>query len=266
MQDTFDRDLRSHAELFPPIVEGNFASFPEVRAVDYKERPVDLVDWLNRVYRKELFPKNHLIVRHPAIAKPTLLTNHELWLRVSDVLAAEFNFTAKQHAGYKPRISDLVFREKKDFYCGSWSFFRHVWDPFIDLVEDPDQRDEVRESLKYGVDTASFSRPHTPQAPAFFRTKRKPVVTIPVYDEKYHQQRRGRDPRKHRSKVAGTRVRHGKITKHLVPWLAGKPVAHRPILLSEFKRGEKVGIFPTARKALMCQVTIHKIDLSKDVS
>ena len=159
-QAEFDRELRTLAGSFPPIEKCDPSSFPTVRAVNYEGNPVDLVSWLNRVYSGELFPSNERIKRQPLLDDASSLTNHELWMRVSEVLSAEFYFTADQPASYKPRVDQMVFRDKADFFGGSWHFFRQYWEPFIDLIEDDGQKDEIRESLRYGVDTASCSRPH----------------------------------------------------------------------------------------------------------
>ena len=254
-QQNLDKKILEAVKEFPPIMEADSFTIPKVRAVDFKSNSVNLVEWLNLVYTGHLFSDNPKIRQREPITNPQGLSNHQLWELVSEILIAEFWHTAEQDKEYKPRIDNLVFRDKRDFFAGSWGKFRKFWDPFIDMMDDEATRDEIRESLKFGVDTASFSRPFTEERPAFFRTKRKPVVTKPVFSDSYHRERRGRNPKKYDDRIV-TRIRHGKVVKLRVPKLLGTPVAYRPVLLKEAKKQALRGIFPSSMKALECQETI----------
>ena len=231
-------------------------SVPHVDAVNVDGEELNIVEWLNKVYRGELFSNNNLIPPHEQIINVSMISNHELWLRVSEICIAEFHWTVKQVKTYKPNINDLLFRKKQDFYGGAWNLFQEYWMPFVAQMDDADVRDEIEETLKYGVDTASFSKKRTETKPAFFRSKKKPVVSIAVKNAVYRRQFRGRHPRKREMVKQFDRLRHGMQSTMYEPALLHEPVGFRPMLKKQFEQNGKVGSFPTSKAARECATTI----------
>ena len=256
LQRELDAKLLDKIANTRPIIPGDVSTYPTVRAVNIDEEEIDLVKWLNEVYAGLRFASNELIQHHEQILDNHSLTNHELWQKVAIILIAEFKWSSKQSMDYKPNMEDLIFRHKSDFYGGVWNAFGDNWQEFIDLLDDEELKDELKETLKFGVDTSSFSRKKTEKDGAIFRSKSKPVVTVPVFNEDYRRQFRGRHPDKRKLKFKYKRVRRGLKLDVMEPALLGRPVAHRPLLLKDKKKGVLPGIFKTSKKSLDCQETI----------
>ena len=127
IQATLEADILQLVDSIQPIDSNRPETVPNVSAVTLDEQDTDIVDWLNRVYRGELLGNNDLIEHHEQIDDRNMLTNHELWQRVSRILLAEIKWTIKQPDTYNPNITDLIFRNKKHFYGGIWNYFSEFW-------------------------------------------------------------------------------------------------------------------------------------------
>lgn len=134
-------------------------NIPFVRAVNWKGDPVCLKTWLSRVWSGELFPSNPYI-RREAPKNRRGLRNHRQWLLVSEVLAGEYSYWVTKKDSeetFYPNLDWLVFRHPDDFVCGIWKHFSAFWLPLIADIPSERERDEVWESLLFGVDTLSYS-------------------------------------------------------------------------------------------------------------
>lgn len=108
---------------------------PYVRAVNYKGEPVNLRLWLEKVWSGKLFAHNPSIQRFDK--PPKRLRNHRMWQFVSDIYMSEmFHWIEKKDSTSTvyPDVGNLVFRDKRDFYAGSWHTFMNWWMPFVNAV------------------------------------------------------------------------------------------------------------------------------------
>ena len=76
LQEKLDHSLLDVVVQTQAIDRDRPNTFPTVNAVNVEEKPEGLVNWLIRVWKKELFPENHLIPHHELITDKTKITNH----------------------------------------------------------------------------------------------------------------------------------------------------------------------------------------------
>ena len=115
------------------------------------------------------------------------------------------------------------------------------------MIDDPADREEIQESIHYGVDTYSHTEN---RQDAFFRSKRKPLVAIKVFDAKYRLAFKGR---------AGNKYFSDEKTGQ--PFLIEKEIGFRPILARSFVSENQIGFFKTPTATLDCQETVfEKLD------
>ena len=112
-------------------------------------------------------------------------------------------------------MKDLIFRDKNDFFAGSWNLFKQFWLRFVAEYKDEALKDQLYSTLHYGVDTLSFSKHFTPENPARFRSTEANIVSVPIYDASYHSARAGDNHDKHlTSKKLFTRRRYQAGTEY----------------------------------------------------
>lgn len=176
----------------------NAQNIPYVKAVRYNLETgnfevVDLLDWLQQVWDGKLLAHNPYIVRGIKRGRRRW-RNHRLWLFVSDIYIAEFRFWCLKRddqSSIYPRLDELVFRDKTDFYCGSWHQFRAYWQPFIEEIPSLKERDEVQETLEHGADTLSYSQ-YIPRTKPVKHRRNLWLYTRPVRSRSYVRKNMGR--------------------------------------------------------------------------
>ena len=169
-QKVLDADLEKFVETSLQADFSDYNTIRIVRAVNYKNEPMCIVKWLNAYRRRKLFPTLSRPLK-PSLSTPWILpTNHELWLEVSTYLIDIFHhIMSDKDLHPSMHLKYLIFRDKNDFYAGSWNAFKQFWLPFIQEYDDPVLKDNIYSTLHYGVDTLSFSRQFTEDNPTRFR-------------------------------------------------------------------------------------------------
>ena len=143
-------------------------------------------------------------------------------------------------------LSELIFRHKDGFYAGSWNAFKQHWLPFVQEYKDSELKDELYDTLHYGVDTLSFSKHYPLDNPAKFRSPVPNICSLPRYDTKYHQARVGTNPNKHLTvKRLYIRKHYHQSQKYYYDQpksIANRTViGYRPILESHLQKGHNIG-------------------------
>ena len=193
-------------------------------------------------------------------SKDEELSNHQIWREISNILVLVYRYYSQVNSQTKPWISDLIFREKASFFGNTWSYFVDIWRPFINLLDDENEKHLAYDALMYGVDTWSGSQKIPDNFPVNFRSNRRKLTTRPVYDNEVWRRFRGRNPKDRQSRVIKrkfVRRNNVQVRTHFVSKNLNKPAGHRPLPLEQIKTGKtEVGRFKTSTKSLMCQTTI----------
>lgn len=260
-QRVLDDELWTYCERNKIADFSDTSTIRTVRAMDYRGQHICIIHWLNDFRRGKLFPrlKRELLPKYqPPCALPN---NHELWDEVSTYLIQIFHYIMNDPARLSVNLKYLIFRDKNDFYAGSWNAFKNHWMPFIQEYTNERLKQELYSTLHYGVDTLSFSKHHSFEKPTKFRSTETNICSIPRYDSTYYQARAGTTEITFQVKrKLFTRHRYGKVTEYQYDQPAGiarrQPIGYRPILQKDFLNDECLGIFKTGRKAMQCQETI----------
>ena len=260
-QRELDLDLDKYCKENPIADFANTDSIRHVNAVDYKGDPLCLVKWVNDYRTRKLFPALSRPTRPKYRPPMRLPNNHNLWQEVSTYLIEMFHYIMDDPKRLSVNLQYLIFRDKNDFFAGSWNAFKTHWMPFINEYKDERLKQELYSTLHYGVDTLSFSKHHEFSKPTRFRSTEPNICSIPKYDSTYYHARAGTTETTFQVKrKLFTRRRYDTEVKYQYDQPAGisyrKPIGYRPILQADYMNDECLGIFKTGRKALQCQTTI----------
>ena len=121
--------------------------------------------------------------------------NHYLWRIVNQIYLDWFWFIQENHSSSDPyrSMSELIFRNPKDFYTGSWREASDIW--MILMKSLPERfKDETYESIR-GVDLWSHTRRVLRSKPINHRDKRE-LYTVAVTNPEYTARCLGRRARK----------------------------------------------------------------------
>ena len=228
-----------------------------VGAVNGLKKKVKLLDHINFIRKGIYFPRTKWRL---APIKPGTLTDFQEWDLLSTMLYQVVHIYNDMDKSHTIPLHWLICRDKTDFIAGSWNMFSKHWLPLIQYMPDHQKR-QTYDSVWHGVDVTQETRHYTAARPTFYRSRRKPMMSIPVFDSKYHyhydQTHTDYEP-----KLIETH-KNGKITTKaaVAPEWALKPFGFRPMLMKQQRKepNKKMlgpGVFPTGDKHLECQVTI----------
>ena len=121
--------------------------------------------------------------------------NHYLWLIVNRIYLDWFWHLQESHSPSNPyhSMTDLIFRNPKDFYSGSWREAADIWMILMNRLPEA-FKDEVYESIR-GVDLWSHTRRVERKNPINHRDKRD-LYTVPVTNATYTARCLGRRSKK----------------------------------------------------------------------
>ena len=137
-------------------------NIPYVRACDYKGEPVNLKSWVDKVKKGRIFGYNESLADFRSVPLPKRIRNARLWELVSEIYAIENEYWIKKSdltSKVFPDVSQLVFRDKRDFFCGSWRQFMQYWLPYINCLLDEKTKRKTYETVHSGADLPTYSEP-----------------------------------------------------------------------------------------------------------
>lgn len=199
----------------------------KIRATRFDGRPVTggLLKFVNDAVTGKTFPNNHYIKRRKNRYRAGYISQHALWHEASEILIAEFDYWMDVHQNnikhaaenrpeliQYPKIEDLIFRNNEDFVGGLWSDFEKHWQRFIDEIryliylihfhltflcspDDNEMKEDVRESLKHGVNFIDRTCPCPRSERKVWRVingQEVEIYNVAIRDPEYTAKRLGR--------------------------------------------------------------------------
>ena len=133
---------------------------PYVRGCNYKGDPVNVKLWVQKVKAGVYFGYNEALKDFRQKPLPLRIRNVRLWEMVSEIYAIENEYwinVRDDQTDVYPDVSQLIFRDKRDFYCASWRQFMRYWLPYIQRLADDKTKRKVYETLHTGADLLTYS-------------------------------------------------------------------------------------------------------------
>lgn len=230
----------------------------KVRAGNGQDDEIDLRVEINKIRAGEYFPRTKW-KKKPI--EEGCLTDIQLWDHLSSIMTEVIHIYNDVARHETIPLKWLIVRDKRDFIAGSWNLYSRHWQHFIHYMPE-DQQSEVYSSIFHGVDITQETQHYTAMNPTFFRSKRSPMVSIPIFDVNYHYAY-DHTHTDYDRKVE-TLIRKGRKIKRFkkAPDWALKPFAYRPMLMEQYRQEDRdrpgPGFFPTSKKHLLCQETINQ--------
>ena len=249
---------KAHSAVFDPdCPHRHLHQMPTVGAVNGLNQEVDLLGHINFIRRGIYFPRTGWKME---LIQQNTLSNFQLWDLLSTLLYQVIHIYNKMDKTHTIPLRWLICRNKDNFIAGSWNMFAKHWMPLINYMPQQNKQ-SVYNSVWHGVDVTQETRHFTSSRPTFYRSKKKPMLSIPVYDHQYHYHY---DPHNtdYEPKILETHRKGQKLkTQAPAPEWAMRPIGFRPMLLKQVRKEPDrknlgPGIFPTGDKHLECQVTI----------
>ena len=128
------------------------------------------------------------------------------------------------------------------------------------MLDSEDDKDEVYESLHWGVDTMSHSTDNHPKPP-YFRDRKKRLITVPVYSQVRISPYSCKSnlEQDYRNHCCGRNKKKRWSTPEGAPFLSNEPIGFRPVLATKYRNLGSNGHFQTPKKTKECEETVFDI-------